>query len=892
MTIRNLEHLLAPTSVALVGASDEANSIGLWLARNLVAGGFAGPIQLVNPRRPTILGRTAVGSIAEIAVAPDLAVVATPPATIPRIVAELGARGTCATIVVTAGLDASTRQQMLDAARPHCLRILGPNVIGLMLPGIGLNASFSHIAPPTGDLAFLSQSGALITGILDWAAGRGIGFSHVVSLGDMTDVDFGDMLDYLAAESESRAILIYMEALTGARKFMSAARRAARVKPVVVVKSGRRAEGARAASSHTGALAGSDAVYDSAFRRAGLVRADDLNDLFVAAEMLSRVPRLTGERLAILTNGGGAGVLAADRVGDLEGTLAVLGEETRARLDAVLPANWSRANPVDIIGDADSERYRRAFETLLEDAGLDAILAINCPTAIASSTASAEVVAAAYEAHIAGPSPSKVLITNWLGEQAAAEARRRFAAAEIPSFETPGEAVRGFMHLVRYRRAQLELMRTPPAVEAGAPIDAASAARIIEGVLVAGRTLATEHEAKALLSAYGIPTVATRIAADPAEVARHAGEIARNGGQVVVKILSDDISHKSDVGGVALRLTGAEAARAAAEAMLERVSRLRPTARIRGFTVQEMVTRPSAHELIVGMSVDPTFGPTILFGAGGTAVEVVQDTSIALPPLDISLARGLIARTRIARLLAGYRDRPAADLDAIANAVLRTCELITRHPEIRELDINPLLADADGVIALDARVRLASDTVDPRRPMALRPYPTGWDETIRIEGVGEVSIRPIRPEDARLYDAFLARVTSSDMRLRFFSALKRLPSKLLARLTQIDYAREIAFVAVSAAGELLGVSRFMADPDYTRAEFGVLVRSDLKGRGLGSALMRRLVAYARAEQLRELYGSVLAENTTMLQVARELGFEVGSDPEEPSIRAVTLQLTP
>jgi acetyltransferase len=892
VTIRNLERLLAPASIALVGASNEADSIGLWLARNLLAGGFAGPIRLVNPRRPRILDHDALASIAELPEAPDLAVIATPPATIPHVVAELGARGTRAAIVVTAGLDAGVRQKMLDAARPHCLRILGPNVIGLMLPGIGLNASFSHIAAPKGDLALLSQSGALITGILDWASSRGIGFSHVVSLGDMADVDFGDMLDYLAADTESRAVLIYMEALTGARKFMSAARRAARVKPVVVVKSGRRAQGARAASSHTGALAGADAVYDAAFRRAGLVRAQDLNDLFAAAEILSRVPRLTGERLAILTNGGGAGVLAADRVGDLEGTLAVLGEATRARLDTVLPANWSHANPVDIIGDADPERYRRAFEILLADDATDAILAINCPTAVASSSASAEVVAAAYEAHLAGPYPSKVLVTNWLGEQAAAEARRRFAAAGIPSFETPGEAVRGFMHLVHYRRAQDELMRTPPAVESGAPIDAAGAERIIDGVLAAGRALATEDEAKALLAAYGIPTVATRIAADPAEVARHAGDIARDGGQVVVKILSDDISHKSDVGGVALRLAGADAAQAAAEAMIARVSQIQPMARIRGFTVQEMVTRTSAYELIVGMSVDPTFGPTILFGAGGTAVEVVDDTSIALPPLDMILARGLIARTHVARLLAGYRDRPAADLDAIARVILRTCELITRHPEIRELDINPLLADADGVVALDARVRLASEAADPRCPTALRPYPAGWEETIHIEGIGEASIRPIRPEDARLYDAFLARVTGADMRLRFFSSLKRLPSKMLARFTQIDYAREIAFVMVSSAGELLGVSRFMADPDYTRAEFGVLVRSDLKGRGIGSALMRRLVSYARSERLSEIYGSVLAQNTTMLQVASDLGFTVGVEAEDPSVRTVTLRLGP
>ena len=889
MTIRNLEHLLAPTSLALIGASSQPNSIGQWLARNLLTSGFKGEVYLVNPRRPEILGRSSHATIAELPAAPDLAVVATPPPTIPGIIAELGARGTRAAVVITAGLDAALKQQVLDASRPYCLRTLGPNVIGLMLPRIGLNASFSHIASPQGDLAFLSQSGALITGILDWAASRGIGFSHVVSLGDMLDVDFGDLLDYLAGDTASRAILIYMEALTNARKFMSAARRAARSKPVVVIKSGRRREGARAATSHTGAMAGSDAAYDAAFRRAGLVRVQDLTDLFATAEMLARVPRLEGDRLTVLTNGGGAGVLAADRIGDLEGTLAVLEPHTLRALDAVLPPNWSRANPVDIIGDADAARYRRALEIVLSGPESDAVLAINCPTAIASSAQAAAEVTAAYAEHKAAPGRTKVLLTNWLGEAGAAEARQHFATARVPTFETPGEAVKGFMQLVRYRRAQEELMRTPPAAEVAA-IDARRADKIIADVLAAGRSMCSEGEAKALLAAYGIPTVETLIATAPREVERIATDLLAHHRAVVVKILSEDISHKSDVGGVALGLASPSIAREAAEAMLARIALELPQARIEGFTVQPMIERPQAHELIIGMSVDPTFGPMVLFGAGGTGVEVAKDTSLALPPLDVNLAHGLIARTRISTQLAGYRDRPAADLDAVVGVILRTCELVSAHPQIRELDINPLLADARGVIALDARVRLESEAGAPRREMALRPYPSEWVTHVDIADLGRVQIRPIRPEDERLYEAFFAKVTREDMRLRFFSPLRGLAHKHLARLTQIDYAREIAFVALSEANALLGVSRFMADPDYARAEFGVLVRSDLKGRGLGTALMRHLLAYARAEGLGELHGSVLAENTGMLRLVRELGFEISTAEGDPTVRIARLRL--
>jgi acetyltransferase len=890
MTVRNLEFLFEPTSVALIGASTEPRSVGLITAQNLVAGGFAGPVWLVNPRHAEIAGHASYPSVAALPAAPDLTVLATPANTIPQLIGELGAKGTRAVVVISAGVRGDLKQAMLDAAKPHTLRIQGPNCVGLMLPRIGLNASFAP-QPLAGDIAFVSQSGALITGVVDWARGRTIGFSHVVSLGDMADVDFGDVLDHLAADAKCRAILLYMESVAHAPKFLSAARRAARSKPVIVVKTGRSATGAKAALSHTGALAGADAAYGAAFRRAGLVRVPELDDLFSAAEMLARHPRLAGDRLAILTNGGGAGVMATDRLGDRGGTLSTLSDATRAALDAVLPPTWSHGNPVDIIGDADAVRYRAALEVLLDADEADAVLVMNCPTALASSTEIAEAVVGAIEQRRQQDARVKPVLAVWLGDTASREARQLFAAKTIASFATPAEGVDGFMQLVTYARVQEQLMRTPPSLPQELAFDSAKAEDVIRNVLDAKRTVLSEAEAKALLAAYGIPVVPTATAATPEEVRRLAEGIIAEHGACVIKVLSDDISHKSDVGGVRLGLERAEEAERAAADMATRIARLMPGARVTGFTVQPMVRRARAHELILGMSVDATFGPLMTFGAGGTAVEVVRDTANALPPLDLNLARDMMCETRIWRLLQGYRDRPAADTDAVAEALVRLSYLAARHPEIREIDINPLLADDKGVIALDARVRVADAGAEPRVPMAIRPYPSQWQMETELAGVGAMRVRPIRPEDETLYGEFFAAVTGEDRRLRFFGAGPQLSHGFLARLTQIDYAREMAFVAVAEeSGQLLGVVRFVADPDYTRGEYAILVRSDLKGRGLGWRLMQYLIDYARAEGLEELYGSVLAENSTMLQMCRNLGFTVEVEPGDPTLRRVVLRL--
>lgn len=891
MTLRNLDALLEPRSVALIGASPRPGSIGNTVTGNLIAGGFKGDIYLVNPKYAAIQGRACHSTIGALPAAPDVAIIATPPATVPGIVAELAERGTRAAIVITAGLSDAQKIAALEAAREKIFRILGPNNIGLILPHLGLNASFSHLAPAVGDLALLSQSGALVTAIVDWAAERRIGFSHVVSLGDMSDVDFGDMLDYLAGDTRSKAILLYMEAVTSAPKFMSAARRAARVKPVVVVKSGRHAASAAAAASHTGRLAGADNAYEAAFRRAGVLRVTDLDELFEAAETLTRVPRLASERLMILTNGGGAGVLAADRLADYDGDLAKLADATRDKLSAVLPANWSKANPVDIIGDASPDRYNAAFEVMLDDPDPSALLVINCPTALASSTDIATRLLDTLAKHRAAGRLDKPVLTNWLGNPAAEEARRLFSAARIATYETPTAAARGFMQLVRYTRAQNELMRAPPAMDRNVRVDREKARAIIERALGDGTVMLSEADGKDLMAAYGIPIVPTEIAEDLVDVRAISERISASGSSIVLKILSPDVIHKSDVGGVRLNIATADDAVSEAERMLERVRTAVPHARSLRFTISPMIRRPGAYELILGMSVDQTFGPLIMFGAGGVSVEAVADTALALPPLDLGLADRLMRQTQIDRLLHGYRDRPSADRAGIAAALVRLSELIAENPEIRELDINPLLADANGVIALDARVALRSEQKEPRVPMAIAPYPADWEKEISVEHLGKVLLRPIKPEDEAIYRDYMAHVTDEDRRLRFLAPVKALTFGLLARLTQIDYAREMAFVAIDQqSGAMLGAARYSADPDLARAEYAVLVRSDIKGRGLGWTLMSHLIAHARARGIGVMHGDVLTENTTMLRMCADLGFEIRAVPGDPTMREVVLPL--
>jgi len=893
MSTYRLDKLINPRSLALVGASPRERSLGRIVLRNLREAGFRGPMHVVNPKHKEIDGLPTAPSVDALEAAPDVLVVTAPAPVVPGILDVAGARGTAAAVVISAGLGhgpGSFAEDARKAARAHGLRILGPNGLGLMVPRAQLNASFAVRAPKEGDLTLLSQSGAVAAGLVEWAARRSIGFSAIASIGDAIDVDFGDLLDFFALDARTRAILMYVESINDARKFMSAARAAARTKPVIVVKSGRHAQGARAAATHTGALAGADAVYEAAFRRAGLLRVVDLDELFGAAETLGRLAPFGGKQLAILTNGGGVGVLAVDRLVDFGGTLAGLSAETRARLDAVLPPAWSKANPVDIIGDADAARYEAAFEALLADAENDALLVMNVPTALASAADAARAVvdvAKRQRARFARPKP---VLAVWIGEDEAASAA--FEQASIPHFATETDAVRGFMHLVRYREAIDLLMETPPSMPADFAPNVAAARRIVEGVLAAGRIWLDPVEVTLLFEAYDIPIAPAVLAPDPDAAAHAAKPLLAAHGAVVAKIQSQDIVHKSEVGGVRLNLTTDQAVRDAVDDILARARKLRPDARIGGVTLHPMVLRPKARELIAGVADDPTFGPVVVFGRGGTAVEVINDKALALPPLDLKLAHHLIARTRVSRILKAYRDVPAADERGVALVLVKLAQLVADLPEVRELDLNPLLADKDGIIAVDARVAVAPVPrgARPHARFAIRPYPKEWERRVSAGGL-DVLLRPVRPEDEGLFATFFTRVSNDDLRLRFFAPVKEFSHVFIARLTQLDYARAMAFVAVDrTTGEMLGAVRLHADANCETAEYAILVRSDLKGRGLGWLLMQTMIEYARAERLRRIEGQVLQENTTMLEMCRQLGFHMKQDPDESNICLVSLRL--
>ena len=883
MTIRHLDRLLTPASVAVIGASPRAGSVGATVWRNLREGGFAGPVMAVNPSRESLDGEPSYARVAALPQVPDLAVICTPAATVPALVAELGAFGTRAAVVLSAGLTPDQKQAALDAARPHCLRLLGPNCLGLMTPRLGLNASFAHTAPRAGDIAFVSQSGALVTAMLDWAGARGVGFSHLVSLGERIDVDFGDLLDMLASDAHTRAILLYIESIESPRKFMSAARAAARNKPVIAIKVGRSRNGARAAASHTGALAGADIVFDAALRRAGMLRVDTLHELFLAAHTLARLSGAATGALTVLTNGGGGGVIAADAAERLGVPLYEPDAAMQATLDAVLPPNWSHGNPVDIVGDAPVERYVEALEALLASPATGTVLMLHAPTAIVPS---ADIARALVP--VAARASGRV-IGCWLGEAAVAEARRVFTAAGIADYAMPEDAVRAVALLRTWRANQEALLQTPAFAALPAP-RADEARALVDAAVADGREWLGDADAMALLAAYGVPVVPTRrVAADAGAAAAAAGEI---GYPVALKIASPDILHKSDVGGVVLGLGDEAALSTAVDAMLARVRERCPEARLDGLTVQRMASRPRAHELIVGAHVDALFGPVLLFGAGGTAVEVLADRAVALPPLNRALAADLVSRTRIARLLAGYRDRPAARLDAVYDVLIAVARLLADRPEVAELDINPLLADEQGVRAVDARVRVSAARPGGQARFAIQPYPAELAETLEWRGQRLV-VRPIRPEDEPAHRRFIERLDPDDIRMRIFYTRRELPHSELARLTQIDYAREMALVAVEAAedgqeGETLGVVRAVSDPDNVEAEFAIIVRSDLKGRGLGRLLMQRIVDHARRQGLRRLIGDVLQGNRAMLELARHCGFTV--DTEHSDDEAVRLVL--
>jgi acetyltransferase len=895
MSTYRLDSIFRPRAVAVVGSQSRPRSVGRAVIENLRAGGFEGQIGLVNKHPTPMDGIATVRHLRDLPWTPDLVVIATPAATVPQLAAEAAEKGAGAVVVLTAAMGSgpgSPAAQLEALTREKGLRVLGPNCLGVIAPHARLNASLASRFPKAGDLALISQSGAISGGLVEWSMSQPVGFSAVVSLGDALDVDFADLLDYFATDHRTRAILLYVEAIRDARKFMSAARAAARTKPVVVVKSGHsgRAQVTPAGSTHTQNLARPNAVYGAAFRRAGLLRVRSLHELFAAARTLGQVRPFQGRRLAILTNGGGVGALSVDHLYEQGGTLATLSDATRDALDRILPVGWSRTNPVDLLTDIDADRYAATIEALLADPGNDALLAVNVPTVLSSSSEAADAVTRVLSQRPA-QGPRKPVFTVWLGNDPQAEAV--LDAAQVPRYPNESDAVAGFMHLVRHREVQAALMETPPSLPEDFSPDVATARALVDAALDAGQTWLDPLATTRLLAAYGIPMAPVWRATDAEDAARIAAPLLAEGTTVAVKILSPDIPHKSDVDGVRLNLPHANAVREAAANILQRARERRPDARIEGVLVQPTVLRPKARELIAGIADDPVFGPVIAFGRGGTAVEVINDQAVALPPLDLRLAHELIARTRVSRVLKAYRDVPAADERAVALVLVKLAQLAADIPEIQQLDINPLLADRDGVVAVDARIAVARGRVlhkgrgHPR--FAIFPYPTEWERMILLADGQPALVRPVRPEDDAMFRAFFTHVTDEDLRLRFFQSVRHFSHEFIARLTQLDYARSIALVAVHPdTHEMLGAVRLHADANYEKGEYGILVRSDLKGHGIGWKLMQIMIEYAQWQGLKLIEGQVLRENRTMLAMCESLGFQVKLDPDDPTLMNVSL----
>ena len=872
MPAHYLQPLLAPKSVALVGATEREGALGNIVYRNLAGAGLRGALYAVNPKHATLFGAKAYARLAELPEKPDLAVIVTPARTVPGIVREAGAAGIKAAAVLTSGFgetgDAGKALQadLVHAARAAGVRVLGPNCLGLIRTDAGLNATFARTYAHAGHLALVSQSGALCTAMLDWAHGAGVGFTSVVSLGGAADVDFGEILDYLLADAATRAILLYVEGIHEARRFLSALRAAARVKPVIVLKVGRFAGGSRAASSHTGALVGSDAVFDAALRRGGAVRVKTYTQLFAAARVLANGDLPRGERLAIVTNGGGPGVVAADSAAENGVPLAELAPETLARLDAALPAQWSHGNPIDIIGDAPPERFGAAAAAALADPGVDALLVLYSPVAVTPPEAAARAVVNAVRG------ARKPVLAGWLGDINPNESRKYLDGQGVANFYTPENAVEAFSFLCAHRRSQAQLMEVPPALHGAerAP-DLAAARAIRDGALAAGRKLLTEREANALLAAFGLPVPRSAVAGTRDAAVAAARDI---GFPVVLKIHSPDITHKSDVGGVRLHVRNAHMAAAAYDAMMRDVRAARPDARIDGALVQPMLGYEHAREVLVGVATDAVFGPVISFGAGGVAVEAVRDTAVALPPLNGPLARELMSRTRVQRLLGAYRNVPAVNMDALCALVSGVSRMVCLLPWLAEMDLNPVLAHPGGAVIADARI-----VIDPARVqalpryghMAIHPYPVELEEQVRLRGGTRVNLRPIRPEDADLERAFFAGLSPASRYQRFMQHMATLPPELLARFTQLDYDRELALVAVHEE-RFIAVGRYAPNPDGETGEFALVVADAWQGKGLGRLLLDRLCKAARAAGYKTLYGYILPANHDMLDLAKHLGF--------------------
>jgi len=885
-----LAPLFSPGVVAIIGATPREGALGQVLMQNMLAAGFKGVLRAVNPKYRQVQGVRCFRSIADVPERVDLAIIATPARTVPDIIAACGKARVRTAVILSAGFaeggaeGAARERRVVQIAREHKLRILGPNSMGIARPVAGVNATFAHAAPVPGNIGFISQSGALCAAILDWAQASGVGFSNVVSLGGSCDLDFGEVLDYMIWDNRSEHILLYIEGVRDARRFMSALRTAARAKPVMVIKVGRHPQGMRAALSHTGAMVGDDAVFDAALRRAGVVRLKYLTQMFAATKALFTRFHPRGKRLAIITNGGGPGVMAADRAGDLGIPLAELAPTTVAQLNRLLPRAWSHANPVDLVGDADPERYEATVRTVLEDPGVDGLLTILTPQAMTRPIEVAERLVALNK------TAEKPILACWMGETLVADARSLFEAHGIPSFRTPEPAIDLFSHISAYYENRRILTQTPAPLSSLQVPDVARARAVIEEALDAGRSTLTRAEARQVLAAFHIPVRATR-------VARSADEAVSFGYELGFPVILRPNAIQTTAGEPDLRRdpTSAVGAHLAYEELWKNLRERDPVGAALGLTVEPRLDITQARSLVVGVMRDAVFGPVITFGEFGTDTEGITGRTVSLPPLNRFLAADLIDSHRIAPRLGRWRSLPAIDRDALEQALLRISELVCELPWVRSLDIQPLFADAKGVAAVDVHMTVGHVPAKaaPYAHMAIHPYPAHLIQRIEMRDGRRVLVRPIMPEDAELEQEFVRRLSPETRYYRFMSALRELPPQLLAKLTQIDYDRELALLATmqhEGHEEEVGVCRYAVNADGRSCEFAIVVGDDFRGTGLAGQLMDILIQTAQLRGLREMKGLFLANNDRMIRFAQKIGFSLSIDPEDPSIKLGTLDI--
>jgi len=884
-----LEQLFNPKSIAVFGASDSGRNVGSKLFANLANGGFHGKIAPVNPKYKLVGGIKCVSTIDKVSFDIDLAVIATPAKSVPEILMQCGEVGIQNAIILSAGFGETgpdgerLTAEILDVARRNGIRFMGPNCVGLVRPWIGMNATFLNSETPKGRLAVVSQSGALCSAISDWAGPHHLGFSAIVSLGNSANIDFGDVVHFLSTDPNTDAILLYAEGIRDARTFISSLRAASALKPVIVLKAGRHSFSSEAAHTHTGALIGSDDVFDAALERAGAVRVETFGQLFAAAEILSTNQRSAGNRLGIITNGGGAGVLAADRAGDLHIDLPALSEQTIKSLNSKLFPYWSKSNPVDILGDAPPESFGAAVAAGLKDPSFDGILVMLTPQAMTDATGAAKAVINAIPARTKKP-----VLTCWMGQTSVSEARELLNKNGLPVFSTPEKAIEAFSYLTKHHLNQKLSLETPAPLFDFEPPDLDGAKMIIASALSEGRSMLSDIESKAILSAFHIPVNITLEAGSSAKALIAAETV---GFPVAMKINSPDISHKSDVSGVKVNVMNAADVKVAYREIIESAKAARPDASISGVTVEPMAHVEDARELVIGASRDPVFGPSILFGAGGEMVEILRDSAVALPPLNAILADRLIKRTKVSRLLDAFRDRPAVDQNAVINVLLRVSDLVIELSEVTELDINPLFAGPNGVIAVDARLGISRPPARAGRydHLAIAPYPRHLVQEGHLADGTPLTIRPIRPDDAESEKAFVRDLSQQAKRFRFMGTLNQLSPKMLARFTQIDYGREMALVAVTEEnGEFIqqGVARYVINPDNTSCEFAIVVSDNHQHQGIGTRLMKALMDAARHHNIDVIEGTVLSDNTAMLHLMTELGFSKKRSTEERDIYLV------